>query len=254
MTTFSATIVVHDDKEVVLETNDPDIQSEADFEAVCIHGKFTAWLKQLTSTVQIEKVQILKVSWFSKANRNLGFIYVNAKRVGNGNNHFAFIRGNAVAAYMELIVEETNKKYVLFTEQYRVPVGKICFEIPAGMMDEGTLGGTTIATMVKEIKEETGIDRITEADLHSLGAPIMPSPGGCDEHIQLYFFSKTIPKKNLDALISKFHGNAAENELIKLHIIPESQVEDVIRIVGDVKAECAYNRVCIMKERGELPC
>lgn len=68
-----------------------------------------------------------------------------------------------------VILAETDAGEVLLVEQYRVPIGGRCLELPAGLIgdDEGGEGDTVEASAVRELIEETGyrperIERIGE--------------------------------------------------------------------------------------------
>ena len=63
--------------------------------------------------------------------------------------------------------------HVILVEQYRVPLGKICLEIPAGLIgdDEGKAGEAAEDAAKRELEEETGIpaeavEVLAEASLH----------------------------------------------------------------------------------------
>lgn len=45
---------------------------------------------------------------------------------------------------------------VILVEQYRVPIGKFCLELPAGLIGDETEGEDDIASARRELEEETG--------------------------------------------------------------------------------------------------
>lgn len=45
---------------------------------------------------------------------------------------------------------------VILVEQYRVPLGKVCLELPAGLIGDETEGEDVLASAVRELEEETG--------------------------------------------------------------------------------------------------
>ena len=51
-----------------------------------------------------------------------------------------------------------DEGHVLLVEQYRVPLGRACIEIPAGLIgdDDGAAGETPEAAAERELEEETG--------------------------------------------------------------------------------------------------
>jgi len=64
----------------------------------------------------------------------------------------------------DLPAESQEEKHVLLTVQPRIAAGGLGFvELPAGMVDKGTFGGTA----AREIKEELGLD-IPEDELTNL--------------------------------------------------------------------------------------
>ena len=46
--------------------------------------------------------------------------------------------------------------HVLLVEQYRVPLGKVCLELPAGLIGDETEGEDALASARRELAEETG--------------------------------------------------------------------------------------------------
>ena len=51
------------------------------------------------------------------------------------------------------ILEKDNGPEVLLQKQFRPPVGKVCIEVPAGLVDEGE---TAEEAAIRELREETG--------------------------------------------------------------------------------------------------
>jgi 8-oxo-dGTP pyrophosphatase MutT (NUDIX family) len=104
-------------------------------------------------------------------------------------------------------------------------------EIPAGMMDaDSNFSGVAM----KEISEETGLEPPSENELQYI-SEIIPSAGGCDEKIKLFFWKTTISENKKDELLSKIHGEADENESIMLKFIPLNEFPEYILQTGDVK-------------------
>ena len=64
-------------------------------------------------------------------------------------------RARGIRAAVILAVEDGH---VLLVEQYRVPLGRNCIELPAGLIgdDEGTQGEDPLAAAGRELEEETG--------------------------------------------------------------------------------------------------
>lgn len=51
------------------------------------------------------------------------------------------------------ILEKESGPEIVLQKQYRPPVGKVCIEVPAGLVDAGE---TAEEAAVRELKEETG--------------------------------------------------------------------------------------------------
>jgi hypothetical protein len=76
-----------------------------------------------------------------------------------------------------------------------------------------------------------------------LGDPVIPSGGGCDEFIQLFFWKTKVDQSNLEKMKTKIFGAPDENESIRLVFIPEEEYEYKLATeLEDVKAICAHFR------------
>ncbi|KAL1797271.1 hypothetical protein ACET3X_003877 [Alternaria dauci] len=166
----------------------------------------------------LKKVKIQSVDCFPGT--KVAFVKLKAEIRNKQNQELpgiAFLRGGSVAVLMILRpVDSTDERWVVMTEQPRVPAGSLSFvEIPAGMLDdEGNFAGKA----AKEIMEETGfklpegelID-LTELALAPGPAPegmapkgesiqekeclqnaMYPSPGGSDEFIPIFLWEKVL--------------------------------------------------------------
>ncbi|KAK4186419.1 NUDIX family hydrolase [Podospora australis] len=162
-----------------------------------------------------------------------------------------FLRGPSVAMLVILMpddfdnprYEEANfspedmdgfdeEKYVLLTVQPRIAAGSLEFvELPAGMVDEE---GNFRGAAAKEIEEELGMkisaDELTcMSDLvppaagskgeEVLPRGVFPSPGACDEFIQIFTVTKLVPRETLDEWTGKLTGLRDHGEKITLKLI-----------------------------------
>jgi ADP-sugar diphosphatase len=200
----------------------------------------------LPRNLDVKKIRIDSVKWFCSPSaispEKLGFLFLEVecinKETGQQVPGIVFLRGGAVAVY--IVVEVEGKNYVVLTEQVRIPCGKKILEIPAGMLD----GSNNFAGVaMKEITEETGLRSPNLDELIPLGNPIIPSGGGCDEFIQLFYWKTSIDIANLEKMKSTIFGSPDENESIRLVFIPEEDYEDKLHFeITDVKAICAHFR------------
>jgi len=133
-----------------------------------------------------------------------------------------------------------DDKWVILTVQPRVPAGGLQFvELPAGMVDGGTFGGSA----AKEIREELGIEipeseliNLTElaippsrsssfssnnpsSSVESFPRAMYPSPGGCDEYIPIFLHEKRVPRETLKEWTGKLTGLRDEGEKITLKLV-----------------------------------
>lgn len=82
--------------------------------------------------------------------------YIAAKRRGR----WEYVgRTRGIGAAVILAVEEGH---VLLVEQFRVPLGRRCLELPAGLVGDEQAGESIAASAARELEEETGwrADRI----------------------------------------------------------------------------------------------
>ena len=65
-------------------------------------------------------------------------------------------RARGIKAAVILAIDEAD--HVLLVEQFRVPLGKACLELPAGLIgdDDSALGEDASAAATRELEEETG--------------------------------------------------------------------------------------------------
>ncbi|KAJ1257780.1 hypothetical protein BS78_10G022300 [Paspalum vaginatum] len=204
---------------------------ESDFRNAVDSALFKQWLRNLQSEkgvltygrLNLTRVLIQGVDMFGK-------------RVG-------FLKFKA-----DIVDEETKTKV-------RVPVGKFLLELPAGMLDDEK--GDFVGTAVREVEEETGIKLNLEdmIDLTALldpatGGRMIPSPGGCDEEIGLFLYRGRVDEDTIRSLQGKETGLRDHGELIKLRVVPYSQLW---RLTADAKALCAVALYEMAKREGLLP-
>lgn len=135
--------------------------------------------------------------------------FVTAKRKGK----WEYVsRSRGIKAAVILAVEDGH---VLLVEQFRVPLGKNCIELPAGLIGDETIGEDPLVAAGRELEEETGY-RATK--LESLGE-YYSSPGMVSESFTLV---------RATGLEKVSEGGGVEGEGITPHRIAINQIADFI--------------------------
>jgi ADP-ribose pyrophosphatase len=142
--------------------------------------------------------------------------FVVAKRRGRW-EYAARARNIRAAVILALAAGE-----VILVEQYRVPLGKFCLELPAGLIgdQEGNEDEDTLASAKRELEEETGYHA---AQWEELGE-FYSSPGMLCE-------SFTLVKAT--GLTQVGEGGGTENEDIVVHRVP---LDSIVATVAEHRA------------------
>lgn len=125
-------------------------------------------------------------------------------------------RARGIRAAVVLAVDEGR---VLLVEQHRVPLGRRCLELPAGLVGDDSEGEAVEAAAIRELEEETGY---RAARMTALG-DFFSSPGMTSEGFTLL---------RAEELTRVSDGGGVPGEDIVVHRVP----------VGDVGAFVAGKR------------
>jgi ADP-ribose pyrophosphatase len=126
------------------------------------------------------------------------------------------------------IVAVTPEGELLLAEQFRIPMQKNVFELPAGLAgDENYHGEEFLAAARRELKEETGYEADEWEELG--GGP--PSAGFSNEQI---FFFRAGKLRKVSA-----GGGAGKHEKIEIHKVPLKKVRSWL--ADREKAEAAVD-------------
>lgn len=263
-----------------------DLDPRLDEQCLLDYEPFTEWVQQLKAALELQRLEepdfekrhafhddpyevksihIQSVDFFGPRIGFLKYVAVIENQCGNKGKPMqlpgsVFMRGGSVAMLMILRPKDaTDERWVIMTEQPRIPAGSLSFlEIPAGMIDE--LTGDFKSAAKKEIEEETGLKinldhllDMTELALRgspnpeNLKAAMYPSPGGSDEFIALYLWEqesklspkplrspglgrhvlaqlmlnrKTVERLEMESMREKLTGDKKQGEMITLKLIP----------------------------------
>ena len=100
---------------------------------------------------------------------------------------------------------------VILVEQYRVPLGCACLELPAGLIGDEEAGEAVEAAAIRELEEETGYHA---ANMTKLGY-YYSSPGMVSEGFTLL---------RAEGLTRTGEGGGTEGENILVHRVPVAEV------------------------------
>jgi ADP-ribose pyrophosphatase len=117
-------------------------------------------------------------------------------------------RTRSISAAVILAVDEGA---VILVEQYRVPLGRNCLELPAGLIGDEREGEAVEAAAIRELEEETGYRaaRMTELGYY-YSSPGMVSEGFC--------------LLRAEGLERTGQGGGVEGENIIVHRVPRAEV------------------------------
>ncbi|EXS71583.1 NUDIX hydrolase [Sphingobium sp. Ant17] len=121
-------------------------------------------------------------------------------------------RARGIQAAVILAIDDGH---ILLVDQYRVPLGRRCIELPAGLVGDEAAGEDPSIAAARELEEETGY---RPARLTSLGQ-FFSSPGMVSESFTL-FRAHDLEKTG--------EGGGVEGEDIIVHRIPLTTLPDQV--------------------------
>ncbi|HEX8238195.1 MAG TPA: NUDIX hydrolase [Allosphingosinicella sp.] len=131
--------------------------------------------------------------------------FIEAKKLGN----WEYVsRTRNVSAAVILAVDDGH---VILVEQYRVPIGARCLELPAGLVGDDVEGEEAAVAAIRELEEETGYSAERAVDLGRYYA----SPGMSSEGFNLL---------RAEGLTKVGEGGGVEGEDIVVHRVKLAEV------------------------------
>lgn len=138
--------------------------------------------------------------------------FITARRKG----HWEYVsRARGIRAAVILAIDADD--HVLLVEQYRVPLGRICIELPAGLIgdDESKPDEDALTAAARELEEETGY----RAERIDLIGEFFSSPGMVSESFTLL---------RAHGLRKVGPGGGTDGEDITVHRVPLSGVTEAV--------------------------
>ncbi|MBA3577109.1 MAG: NUDIX hydrolase [Sphingomonas sp.] len=149
----------------------------------------------------IESDAPLKTEWEGK--------YLSVLRRGR----WEFVSRSGSTGAVVILAEHDGK--IILIEQYRVPVGGRCLELPAGLVGDEDEQATIEETAVKELEEETGF---TAERIERLGH-FHSSPGMLSESFTLV---------RAHGVRKVGEGGGTDDEDIDVHLVARSEIPQLI--------------------------
>lgn len=127
------------------------------------------------------------------------------------------------------VLAVNEEGFAYFVEQFRYPIEKPLFEVPAGKIDDGE---TPLECAKRELLEECGLLAETWTDL----GPMLSSPGFCDEVIHLFLAEN----------LSEGSPDPDEDEFLDIVKLPLAEVLGRLRknLIPDAKTQVLILRGC----------
>ena len=126
------------------------------------------------------------------------------------------------------VIVAVDDGHVLLVEQYRVPLGRRCLEVPAGLVGDETEGEPGEGAPARELEEETGY----RADRIETIGEFASSPG---------MVSETFTLVRAVGLTKVHEGGGVEGENITVHRVPLAHMAQFLAkrraagVMADVK-------------------
>ncbi|MBW8841668.1 MAG: NUDIX hydrolase [Sphingomonadales bacterium] len=120
-----------------------------------------------------------------------------------------------VGGVQAAVVIAIDDGHILLIEQYRVPLGRLCLELPAGLVGDESEDETVEMSAARELEEETGYRPTKCTALGSFYA----SPGMVSECFTLV---------RAEGLTRVSEGGGTADENIVVHRVPLATIADFI--------------------------
>lgn len=139
-------------------------------------------IKKVKSLVETKFVSLYDVEYENKLGQNKHWMVSSRKDKDELEKIYLENKEDKIDAVVICAYHKTLRKIVLIN-QYRVPINKYIYELPAGLVDNNE----DIETSVKrELKEETGLDLISINKINSK-EKLYLSPGMTDESVAFVY-------------------------------------------------------------------
>jgi len=194
-----------------------------DVEMAISSSIFKKWIGQVGDTFTVSKIFVQSVDRVPNGKILFAKVKVTLQLPTGTQDLIVFLHHNVVSGLCILTCE--GKRYVVVVNQPRLPVGARIYELPAGLVDDGTEPESVI---LRELEEEAGLVThigLTAADVALLGSrPMIGSPGIMNISTYAYCVEKDITPDQLKTLDGLKAGLDHEGEDITVSLVPYEEV------------------------------
>ena len=120
-------------------------------------------IKKIKTLVETKFVSLYDVEYENKLGNTKHWMVSSRKNKNELEQIYLEYKEDKIDAVVICAYHKTLKKIVLIN-QYRVPINKHIYELPAGLVDKGE---ETEIAVKRELKEETGLDLISINKINS---------------------------------------------------------------------------------------
>ena len=172
-------------------------------------------IKKIKTLVETKFVSLYDVEYENKLGNTKHWMVSSRKNKNELEQIYLENKEDKIDAVVICAYHKTLKKIVLIN-QYRVPINKHIYELPAGLVDKGEEPEIAVK---RELKEETGLDLISINKINSK-ENLYLSPGMTDECVAFVYCL-------CDGEISDKYQE--EDEDIKALLISQEEAKDLLK-------------------------
>ncbi|WP_455538392.1 NUDIX hydrolase [Terrisporobacter sp.] len=134
-------------------------------------------IKEVSTLVETKFISLYDIKYLNKCNEEKSWTVASRKRKKDLEGMYLDGKKDKVDAVVICAYHKEKDKLVIIKE-FRVPINKYIYELPAGLVDSNDNDFST--TVIRELKEETGLD-VVEIKENLSCEQLYLSPGMTDE-------------------------------------------------------------------------
>ncbi len=192
-------------------------------------------IENIDTLVSTKFVSLYDVRYINKNNKERHWTVASRKSKEELSEIYLNNKEDKIDAVVVVAYHKEEKKLVLI-KQFRVPINKYIYELPAGLVDNGE---NIINSVKRELKEETGLDL---KRINKIQEKLYLSPGMTDESVALVYCtcSGKVSKEYLE-----------EDEDIEVMLVSKDEAINIVsgNDILDIKAHLQLQLFIEMEEK-----